>query len=192
MNFTFAFGHAILFVGMLVSSSYVYGFSTITSKQPPRPGQGVPEVDAAVAAVLPVASVGGGTANNKSNNFDISAAVDDYFQVVDSIRDVKVYEAPVTQEGIQLYIANDGTFNDERPGNGGIRLLSYDSPQDAMEDAIRLAEGMTRKHDMFRTGFSGAKVVVNTNQIPLHKIERKALMENIATALEGTSYVDEV
>mmetsp|Transcript_36407 Transcript_36407/g.41853 ORF Transcript_36407/g.41853 Transcript_36407/m.41853 type:complete len:870 (-) Transcript_36407:242-2851(-) len=192
MNFTFAFGHAILFVGMLVSSSYVYGFSTITSKQPPRPGQGVPEVDASAAvvaaAVLPkVAGTVGGTANKNNNNFDISAAVDDYFKVVESVRDVKVYEAPVTQEGIQLYIANDGKFNDERPGNGGIRLLNYDSPQDAMEDAIRLAEGMTRKHDMFRTGFSGAKVVVNTNQIPLHKIERKALMENIATALEVLS-----
>lgn len=47
---------------------------------------------------------------------------------------------------------------------------------------------MTRKHDMFRTGFSGAKLVANTD-IPLDKIKRKSLMEDIAKALEGAYFL---
>ncbi len=115
---------------------------------------------------------------------DVNTAVNEFFDVVKSVRSAKVFEAPVRQEGIKLYIATDGDFDHERPGNGGIRLLDYQSDTDAIDDAIRLAEGMTRKHDMFRTGFSGAKLVANTD-IPLDEIERKPLMEDIATALEG-------
>ena len=115
---------------------------------------------------------------------DINTAVNEFFDVVKSVRSAKVFEAPVRQEGIKLYIATDGDFDHERPGNGGIRLLDYQSDKDAIDDAVRLAEGMTRKHDMFRTGFAGAKLVANTD-IPLDKIKRKALMEDIAQALEG-------
>jgi len=61
--------------------------------------------------------------------------------------------------------------------------LDYQSDRHAIDDAIRLAEGMTRKHDMFRTGFSGAKLVANTD-IPLDKVKRKQLMEDIANVLE--------
>ena len=115
---------------------------------------------------------------------DISQAVNEFFNVVGSVRSAKVFEAPVRQDGIKLYIATDGDFDHQRPGNGGIRLLDYLTEKDAIDDAVRLAEGMTRKHDMFRTGFSGAKLVANTD-IPLDKIKRKSLMEDIATALEG-------
>ncbi len=115
---------------------------------------------------------------------DLTHAVNDFFNVVGSVRSAKVFEAPVRQDGIKLYIATDGDFNHERPGNGGIRLLDYQTEKDAIDDAIRLAEGMTRKHDMFRTGFSGAKLVANTD-ISLDKIKRKPLMEDIAKALEG-------
>lgn len=114
--------------------------------------------------------------------FDITKEVQDFFTLVSSVRDAKVYEAPVRQEGVKLYIAIDGEFNYKRPGNGGIRLLDYESDERAIEDAIRLAEGMTRKHDMFRTGFSGAKLVANID-ISLDLIERKMLMEDAATAL---------
>ena len=43
---------------------------------------------------------------------------------------------------------------------------------------------MTRKHDMFRTGFSGAKVVVKSDHDDLDVVERKKLMQNVASALE--------
>lgn len=104
-----------------------------------------------------------------------------------------VLKAPVDQEGVELYIAIDSESygHVKRPGNGGIRLLNYESKKDAIDDAVRLAKGMTRKHDMFRTGFSGAKVVVDTNHKDLSTIERKSLMENTAAALhalEGGMY----
>ena len=143
-----------IFSGVLIASSSVHGLSTITSKPP--------------TASFP----------------DITQAVNDFFNVVGSVRSAKVFEAPVRQEGIKLYIATDGDFDHQRPGNGGIRLLDYQTERDAIDDAVRLAEGMTRKHDMFRTGFSGAKLVANTD-IPLDAIKRKSLMEDIAQALEG-------
>jgi hypothetical protein len=159
--------HAAILAGTIVSSS-VYGLSTISQ--------------------LRTAGTSGGGLNTNTNtndNFDISHAVNECFNVVGSVRSAKVFEAPVTQDGIKLYIATDGEFCINRPGNGGIRLLDYQTDDHAIDDAIRLAEGMTRKHDMFRTGFSGAKLVANTN-VPIDTIERKSLMEDIAKALEGT------
>ena len=51
---------------------------------------------------------------------------------------------------------------------------------------------MTRKHDMFRTGFSGAKVVVNVDSSKcLTQVKRECLMKDAAKALhslEGTMY----
>lgn len=119
----------------------------------------------------------------------------DFFKVVEppTKRGATVIEAPVSQEGVKLYIAidSDSFQGKQRPGNGGIRLLNYQSPKDAIDDAVRLAKGMTRKHDMFRTGFSGAKVVVNSEGQDLSTIERKGLMEDAAKALhalDGTMY----
>lgn len=113
----------------------------------------------------------------------------DLFQVIEdpSKRGATVLEAPVRQDGVNLYIAidSDSFARQERPGNGGIRLLNYKSPQDAIDDAVRLALGMTRKHDMFRTGFSGAKVVVDTDHKNLDGIDREALMKDAGDALKA-------
>jgi hypothetical protein len=77
-----------------------------------------------------------------------------HFTVIEhpSERGATVLEAPVKQEGVRLFLAidSDSFGNIERPGNGGIRLLNYESTQLAIDDAVRLAKGMTRKHDMFR------------------------------------------
>lgn len=122
-------------------------------------------------------------------------SLNDLFKVVEhpSERGATVLEAPVNQEGVKLYIAidTDSYGHIERPGNGGIRLLNYLSSKHAIDDAVRLAKGMTRKHDMFRTGFSGAKVVVDSMHKDLSKIERRGLMEDAANALhalEGGMY----
>ena len=88
-------------------------------------------------------------------------------------------------------IDSDSYGHTSRPGNGGIRLLNYNTPECAIADAVRLAKGMTRKHDMFRTGFSGAKVVVNSDHKDLSVIQRKELMNDLAAALrafEGGMY----
>ena len=63
-----------------------------------------------------------------------------------------VIEADAKQDGVNLYIAldSDSYGHTSRPGNGGIRLLNYKTDQCAIDDAVRLAKGMTRKHDMFR------------------------------------------
>lgn len=98
-----------------------------------------------------------------------------------------VVETPSDQEGVNVYIAldSDSYCHTNRPGNGGIRLLQYDSTQCAIDDAVRLAKGMTRKHDMFRTGFSGAKVVVKSDHKDLSVINRDQLMNNVADALHA-------
>jgi len=121
--------------------------------------------------------------------------VDDYFTVIEdpSKRGATVLEAPVNQDGVKLYIAidSDSYGHTDRPGNGGIRLLNYESKEHAIDDAVRLAKGMTRKHDMFRTGFSGAKVVIKSDHKDLSVIKRKELMEDAARALhalEGGMY----
>ena len=44
--------------------------------------------------------------------------------------------------------------------------MDYQSREVAIDDAVRLAKGITKKHDMFHTGFSGAKMVVDYD-IPL-------------------------
>jgi len=125
----------------------------------------------------------------------LSSLGENIFKVVENPgkRGATVLEAPVDQEGVNLYIAIDSeSFGHvERPGNGGIRLLNYQSTMHAIDDAVRLAKGMTRKHDMFRTGFSGAKVVVNSDHKDLNVIERKSLMNDAAKALkalEGSMY----
>ncbi|KAL3787355.1 hypothetical protein HJC23_004380 [Cyclotella cryptica] len=104
-----------------------------------------------------------------------------------------VVEAKVEQEGVSMYIGidSDSYGHTNRPGNGGIRLLNYKTRESAIADAVRLAKGMTRKHDMFRTGFSGAKVVVKSDHKDLSVIQRRKLMQNVASALhafEGGMY----
>ena len=78
----------------------------------------------------------------------------DHFTVIEhpSKRGATVLEAPVSQDGVNLYIAidSDSFASADRPGNGGIRMLNYQSTKHAIDDAVRLAKGMTRKHDMFR------------------------------------------
>ena len=88
---------------------------------------------------------------------------------------------------MSIYVAvdSDGYGGPARPGNGGIRLLDYATARDAVDDAARLATGMTRKHDMFRTGFSGAKVVVRAGRGGLAAVDRGGLMGDVAAALDA-------
>lgn len=88
-----------------------------------------------------------------------------------------------SQPGTRLYIANHGPLRTDRPGNGGMRLFSYKSQDDAVADCIRLAEGMTRKHSMYRTGFSGAKLVVHADDV--EQVDKAQLMKDAAIALES-------
>ena len=88
-----------------------------------------------------------------------------------------------SQPGTKFYIANHGPLRLDKPGNGGMRLATYDCEEDAVADCVRLAEGMTRKHGMYRTGFSGAKLVVHADDVD--GVDRDRLMQDVAVALES-------
>lgn len=147
----------------------------VTSFSAIAPKQNVPQSPFSTSPTVPL------NTNNK-NNYP-------YFTIIEepSQRGATVLEAPVVQEGVSMYIALDAAsfVGRQRPGNGGIRLLRYASTKDAVDDAVRLAKGMTRKHDMFRTGFSGGKVVVHSVLDGLNLIERQSLMQDAARALQA-------
>ncbi|AGK50812.1 glu/Leu/Phe/Val dehydrogenase, dimerization domain protein [Burkholderia thailandensis MSMB121] len=52
------------------------------------------------------------------------------------------------------------------PSNGGIRWHRYDSLSKQKDEAVMLAHAMDLKHGLYRTGFSGGKIVVNSNAAP--------------------------
>lgn len=52
------------------------------------------------------------------------------------------------------------------PSNGGIRWHRYDSLSKQKDEAIMLAHAMDLKHGLYHTGFSGAKIVVNSDLGP--------------------------
>ena len=49
---------------------------------------------------------------------------------------------------------------------GGCRALEYDSPGEALEDAMRLAKGMTYKNAMAGHSYGGGKAVINGKPTP--------------------------
>ena len=70
-----------------------------------------------------------------------------------------------------------------------MRLWSYETDQEAIEECIGLSKGMTSKHDVFNTGFNGAKLVVNASNP--NAVDKRKLMDATADALnqlDGTIY----
>ena len=59
---------------------------------------------------------------------------------------------------LSVFVVAENT-DAERPANGGLRLLSYDSDATCKADGHRLASLMTNKHALYGTGFAGGKVV---------------------------------
>jgi len=78
----------------------------------------------------------------------------------------------------------------KRPGNGGMRILNYATPEKAQEAAIALAQGMEIKHTMYNTGFAGAKVVVNvsSDKVIENKESLLAATATLLQDLEGSMY----
>ena len=56
-----------------------------------------------------------------------------------------------------IIVIHDSTFG---PAAGGTRLMDYPSEEAALTDALRLAQGMTRKCAMAQSGTGGAKAVI--------------------------------
>lgn len=59
-----------------------------------------------------------------------------------------------------IIVIHDSTFG---PGAGGTRMYDYPSEEAALTDALRLAQGMTRKCAMAEAGVGGAKAVIMGN-----------------------------
>jgi leucine dehydrogenase len=61
------------------------------------------------------------------------------------------------------------------PAMGGTRLKSYDAPAEALEDALRLAAGMTRKLAVLGLPCGGGKAVLAVPEVPSGGARRRLL-----------------
>jgi leucine dehydrogenase len=76
------------------------------------------------------------------------------------------------------------------PAMGGTRLKAYDGPAEALEDALRLAAGMTRKLAVLGLPCGGGKAVLAVPEVPSGEARRR-LLESYGDLIEslGGSYV---
>src|SRR6266852_1945206 len=70
----------------------------------------------------------------------------------------KVIRCHDADSGLNAIISVHNTTHG--PGLGGMRMWPYTTPQDALLDANRLAQGMTYKSAVAETGFGGGKAVI--------------------------------
>ena len=75
-------------------------------------------------------------------------------------------------DDLSVFIVGE-KIQDNKPANGGLRLLCYPSDTECINDGLRLANLMKFKHDIYSTGFSGGKVVARAKN-PL-SIKRKLI-----------------
>lgn len=66
-------------------------------------------------------------------------------------------------DGGSVFFAYDADFS--FPINGGLRVMQYESYEQAREEAIGLATAMVAKHNTYTTGFSGGKIVAAVDEI---------------------------
>ena len=100
-----------------------------------------------------------------------------------------VLEIPIQdQQGLlkSLYVGVHAPVSSQRPGNGGLRLWSYDTEEDAVAECAELSRGMSLKHSIYNTGFGGAKLVANAKSLTdVPSICKQKLMEDVAKALHS-------
>ena len=76
------------------------------------------------------------------------------------------------------------------PGNGGLRVRSYDSADEAEAEAKALSDAMTLKHAAYNTGFTGAKLVFDS-KVNVNDLDKEQLMNEVARTLaseQGSVY----
>jgi leucine dehydrogenase len=74
------------------------------------------------------------------------------------------------------------------PAGGGTRMKVYDTPADALADAMRLSAAMTRKLAVAGLPFGGGKAVLAVSEIPTGDERRALLLEygDLVASLGGT------
>ena len=56
-------------------------------------------------------------------------------------------------DDLSVFIVGE-KIQENKPANGGLRLLCYPSDAECINDGLRLANLMKYKHDIYSTGFS--------------------------------------
>ena len=101
--------------------------------------------------------------------------IDEYYRIVHAY-DNDGFDAYVAIHNINLGVAV-----------GGCRALEYDSPGEALEDALRLAKGMTYKNAMAGHLYGGGKAVINGKPTP-ENMKKFAEVMNYVNS-QGTIYI---
>lgn len=106
----------------------------------------------------------------------------DFLSLLESWEGVGVvvrYDRPT---GSWIFLAiHDDTLG---PATGGCRMKVYPRPEDALQDALRLAEGMTYKWAAMDFPYGGGKTVLAIPR-PLHGEERRGLLHRFGTLLNS-------
>jgi len=85
-----------------------------------------------------------------------------------------------TKTGLKAIVAVHRLW--DLPAVGGCRFWTYDSDDDALKDALRLARGMSFKCVMSEVGYAGGKcVILRPREIP----DRKALLAAMGDFVES-------
>lgn len=91
----------------------------------------------------------------------------------------KVIEATDPDTGLHCFIAiHDCTLG---PSLGGMRIRNYNSPQDALHDALRLAKAMTYKSALAEDGLGGGKSVIIADP----KMKSRELLLSFGKAIDS-------
>jgi len=98
----------------------------------------------------------------------------------------RVLEAKDPTRGLHCFIAIHSSFLG--PSLGGARIFPYASREDALEDALRLAKGMTYKSAMAETGLGGGKSVIIADPRKDKTPELLHAFAEVVNMLEG-SYI---
>ena len=87
-------------------------------------------------------------------------------------------------DDLSVFIVGEKIQNN-KPANGGLRLLCYPSDTECINDGLRLASLMKYKHDIYSTGFSGGKVVARAKNPLLIKRKLITITAALLESLDG-------
>ncbi len=107
--------------------------------------------------------------------------IDEMVRDWDGLAVIHSFDPPT---GARIFVA----IHDTRLGQpvGGTRMKSYESPEEALRDAMRLAEGMTWKWAGIGMGFGGGKCVIDV-PTPPRGAERESFFRRYGRLLEAMS-----
>ena len=95
----------------------------------------------------------------------------------------KVIEGIDEESGLHCYIAIHNTKLG--PALGGTRCYPYENKEQALEDVLRLSEGMTYKSALAQVGFGGGKAVIMADPYTQKTTQLLLAYAEVVNALQG-------